>query len=34
MKFDLEKVYSDYINHENTINRKKYDKYKGWFSAS
>ena len=31
---DIEKIYSDYLEKQNTENRKKYKKFKGWFSAS
>ena len=31
---NIEKVYSDYLDLEGKKNRKKYTKYKGWFSAS
>ena len=31
---NIEKIYSDFLEHENQENRKKYEKYKGWFSAS
>tara|TARA_R100000458_G_scaffold43855_1_gene41849 strand:- start:1255 stop:1986 length:732 start_codon:yes stop_codon:yes gene_type:complete len=31
---DLQEVYSTYLDDEQSKNRKKYEKYKGWFSAS
>ncbi|MBC8304023.1 MAG: PD-(D/E)XK nuclease family protein [Pelagibacterales bacterium] len=31
---NIENVYHSYLEQENTNNRKKYEKYKGWFSAS
>ena len=34
MQFDLEQVYHTYLNKEQELNGKKYEKFKGWFGAS
>jgi len=34
MNFDIEQVYHTYLQKEQELNSKKYEKYKGWFSAS
>jgi len=31
---NIENIYHSYLEHENVLNREKYNKYKGWFSAS
>ena len=31
---DIPKIYNEYLQRKSVENRKKYEKYKGWFSAS